>query len=69
MTEIRTEETPCEVISCESDIIFFAEPSAIIRPLSINTALSADADFIVLYAKPKKYPFIYTRMKGKEKIL
>ncbi len=34
---------PCSVISFESDIIFLAPPSAIMRPLSSRTALSASA--------------------------
>ena len=34
---------PCSVISFESDIIFLASPSAIMRPLSSRTALSASA--------------------------
>jgi len=32
-------------------------------------ALAADAKFEVLYAKKKKYPFIFQRAKGREKIV
>jgi len=34
-----------------------------------SAALCADGEFIPLYAKPRKYPFVYMRRKGREKFL
>ena len=32
-------------------------------------ALSGDGEFLALYAKPKKYPFVYLRSLGEQKII